>query len=86
MPVLARFYGIVIRMAFTRTFGAHFHATYGDCELIVGLNPLRVVQSDAPKRVHDLVLEWAQHHYLELLDAWHRCAESLPATPIAPLR
>ena len=86
MPVLAKFYGIVIRMAFSRASSAHFHAIYGDCELVVGLNPLRVIQSDAPARVHDLVLEWAEAHYFDLLAAWNRCGASLPAAPIAPLR
>lgn len=86
MPVLAKFYGIVIRMAYTPAFGAHFHATYENAELVVGLNPLRIIQSDAPPRVHALVLEWAEAHYVDLLDAWHRCGASLPAEPIAPLR
>jgi hypothetical protein len=36
MPVLSKFYGIVIRMAFTRAFVAHFHAIYGQSELVVG--------------------------------------------------
>ena len=86
MPVLSKFYGIIIRMAFTEAFGAHFHATYGDDEIVVGLNPLRIIQGDAPVRVRDLVLEWAHAHYLDLLNAWSRCATSQPAEPIAPLR
>ena len=36
MPVISKFYGIVIRMLFIRPFVAHFHAFYGDCELVVG--------------------------------------------------
>jgi hypothetical protein len=86
MPVLSKFYGIVIRMAFCRAFGAHFHATYGDSELVVGLNPLRIIQGDAPGRVRELVLEWARHHYSDLLAAWRRCAAAQPAQPIDPLR
>lgn len=86
MPVLSKFYGIIIRMAFSRAFGAHFHATYEDSELVVGLNPLRIIQGDAPHRVRDLVLEWAHAHYAELIAAWNRCAASRPAEPIAPLR
>lgn len=86
MPVLSRFYGIIIRMAFTKAFGAHFHATYEDSEIVVGLNPLRIIQGDAPARVRDLVLEWAQAHYADLLLAWNRCAAARPVEPIAPLR
>lgn len=86
MPVLSKFYGIIIRMVFSRALGAHFHATYEDSELVVGLNPLRIIQGDAPGRVRDLVLEWAYAHYAELIMAWNRCAASIPAEPIAPLR
>ncbi len=86
MPVLSKFYGIIIRMAFSRTFGAHFHATYEDSEIVVGLNPLRIIQGDAPDRVRDLVLEWAHAHYTDLMVAWNRCAAASPAQPIAPLR
>lgn len=85
MPVLSKFYGIIIRMAFCPTTGAHFHATYQEAELVVGLNPLRVIQGDAPSRVRDLVLEWARSRYPELLAAWRRCAAAQPAQPIAPL-
>lgn len=85
MPVLSKFYGIIIRMAFSPTASARFHATYGDSEIVVGLNPLRIIQGDVPARVRDLVLEWAKSHYMELLGAWQRCASAQPAEPIAPL-
>jgi hypothetical protein len=86
MPVLSKFYGIIIRMVFAQNLDARFHATYGDSEIVVGLSPLRIIQGDAPARVRELVLEWARHHYLDLIGAWHRCASALPAQPIAPLR
>lgn len=86
MPVLSKFYGIIIRMAFSQKLGARFHAIYGDSEIVVGLSPLRIIQGDAPARVRELVLEWAKTHYVELLGAWRRCASALPAEPIAPLR
>src|SRR5947208_15274332 len=60
MPVLSKFYGIVIRMVFTRSFTAHFHAISGHCELIVGSSPLRGIQGDAPGRVRALVLKEAK--------------------------
>jgi len=58
MPVLARFYGIVIRMLFLRQFVAHFHAFYENNELVVGLSPVRILQGEAPDRVRAMVLEW----------------------------
>jgi len=34
-----------MRMLIDQTFGTHFHAFYGDSELVIGLNPLRVIQA-----------------------------------------
>jgi hypothetical protein len=85
MPVLSKFYGIVIRMVFIRPFAAHFHAIYDQWELVVGISPLTVIQGDAPSRVRDMVLEWAATHQRELLDAWNRCGAAVPPLPIEPL-
>ena len=85
MPVLAKFYGIVIRMFQVRGMPARFHAIYQDSELVVEIEPLRIVQGSAPLRVADMVLEWARAHQTELLRAWQSvsCAQRPPA--IAPL-
>jgi len=86
MPVISKFYGIVIRMLFVRQFVAHFHAIYENCELIVGVAPLRIIQGDAPARVRAMVLEWASQHQEELLQAWHRLSAAQQPKPIEPLR
>jgi hypothetical protein len=80
MPVLARFYGIVIRMLSSRTFGTHFHAFYGDSELVIGLNPLRVIQGEAPSWVREWALDWVRHYQSELLLA--RTLEHAPKQSI----
>ena len=86
MPVISKFYGIVIRMLFLRTFVAHFHAIYENTELVVALNPLRILQGDAPARVRNMVLEWANQHQQELLEAWNRLSAAGQPKPIAPLQ
>ena len=86
MPVISKFYGIVIRMLFIRPFVAHFHAIYGNFELIVGVSPLRIIQGDAPGRVRAMVLEWAAQHQQELLQARDRLSVARPPLPIAPLQ
>lgn len=85
MPVLSKFYGIVIRMLTARGLHAQFHAFYGNSELVVDIWPLRVVQGDAPSRVREMVLEWATQHQQELLSAWHRSSFGRPPQAIAPL-
>ena len=85
MPVLAKFYGIVIRMLFVREFSAHFYAYYNNWELMIGVAPVRVIQGEAPARVSELVLEWANQHQYELLTAWNRLAQARVPEPIQPL-
>lgn len=66
MPVLAKFYGIVIRVLVHRTFGIHIHAIYGDAELVIALNPTRVIQGEAPDWVKGCALKWVRDHLKEI--------------------
>lgn len=85
MPVLAKFYGIVIRMVSAPPHRARFHAIYGNSELVVGIAPLTIVHGNAPARVQDMVLEWAAQHESELLESWNRCRRAEKPLVIAPL-
>src|SRR6185436_17608517 len=82
MPVLSKFYGIVIRMLFSQLFAPRFHAIYEQCEVVVQIHPLKIVSGDAPQRVCQMVLEWAKQHQQELLEAWSRCAVARKPVPI----
>ncbi|MBI2929237.1 MAG: DUF4160 domain-containing protein [Verrucomicrobia bacterium] len=86
MPVLSKFYGIVIRMLTARALTPRFHALYGGAELIVEIPTLRIINGSAPLRVVELVLEWAAQHQRELMEAWNRSLRALPPPPIAPLQ
>ena len=85
MPVISKFYGIVIRMLFIRPFTAHFHAIYENWELVVAISPVRIIQGNAPARVCKMVLEWTAQHQSELLDDWGRLARAQTPAPIEPL-
>lgn len=85
MPVLSKFYGIVIRILGAHAFAPRFHAIYNDSEIVVNIWPLVVVQGDAPRRVRAMVIEWASQHQQELLAAWNRCLAGGLPQPIAPL-
>jgi len=71
MPVLAKFSGIVMRKLIDRTFGTRLHAIYGDSELVIGLDPVRVIQGDVPQWVQECSLNWVRDHEDELLPIWH---------------
>ncbi|MBK9138460.1 MAG: DUF4160 domain-containing protein [Verrucomicrobia bacterium] len=85
MPVLAKFYGVVVRMLFAPLLGAHFYAIYGDHELVVRIGTLKIIQGDAPEDIKRLVLAWARRHQTELLDAWRLCQRGARPQPIGPL-
>ena len=46
-----------MRMLIDQPFGTHFHAFYGDSELVIGLNPLRVIQGEAAPWVRAWALD-----------------------------
>jgi len=79
MPVLAKYYGIVIRMLINQTFGTHFHVFFGDSELVIGLNPLRVIQGEVPRWVREWALDWVEHYQSDLRSA--RIFDHNVATP-----
>ena len=81
MPVLSKFDGIVIRMLIDRTFGMRLHAIYGDTELVMGLNPLRVIQGDVPSWVQEQTLDWATQHEEQFSQA--RNIDMSLATPVS---
>ena len=80
MPVLAKANGIEMRMLINQMFGTHFHAFYGDSELVIGLNPLRVIQGEAPPWVREWALDWVGHYQSRSLSA--RTIDLNMATPI----
>ena len=74
MPVIARFYGIVIKMYFSQSEHGvpHVHAIYGDFNAVFGIESQEMIEGDLPIRALRLVKEWAAMHRQELLDMWNR--------------
>jgi len=72
-------------MLVVRSFAARFHAIYGNTELVVAIDPVKIVQGDAPRRMRNMVLEWAAQHQQELLEAWEQLKAAKQPMPITPL-
>ena len=63
----------------------HFHALYAEYEAQIDIQTLEVIEGKLPRRALVMVLEWANEHRAELVDAWNLCrAKQLPK-PIRPL-
>ncbi|MCG3199026.1 MAG: hypothetical protein GHCLOJNM_03534 [bacterium] len=63
---------------------AHFHATYGDYEITVGIETGEV-EGRFPKRALRHVLEWQDIHKDELMDNWDLAMKEKPLKMIPPL-
>ncbi len=85
MPKISRFYGINIKMYYNDHLPPHFHAVYGDKELIVTINPIEILQGTASPKVRSLVLEWTALHQQELAQNWQRCRDAQAPLAIEPL-
>lgn len=70
MPVIARFYGIIIKMYFKEHGVPHFHAIYGEYNSVINVDTLETIEGDLPNRARKLVLEWAEKYQKELKKMW----------------
>ena len=86
MPEISRFYGIVIKMFYEDHSPPHFHAVYGDLEVLVAINTFAVLAGDFTPRALGLVIEWATLHQDELLADWERAQGQEPLLKIDPLK
>jgi len=70
MPVIARFYGILIKMYFREHGVPHFHAIYGEYIGVFDINTIEMIEGDLPPRALRLVKEWTTQHQSDLLEMW----------------
>jgi len=85
MPEISRFLGIIIRMFYNEHNPPHFHAIYNEFEAEIDINTLEIIAGDLPKRVRNLVIEWAIDHRDELMEDWELMRNDSKPKPIEPL-
>lgn len=73
MPVLSRFYGIVIRMYFQQAEHQppHIHAIYGDEVAAFNVETGNVIEGKLPQKADSMVREWIGIHQEELMHIWN---------------
>ncbi|MBI3740184.1 MAG: DUF4160 domain-containing protein [Chloroflexi bacterium] len=73
MPVIARFYGVVIKMYFSQSEHGvpHFHAIYAEYNAVFNIQTLEMIEGDLPSRAQRLVKEWATQYQAEMLEMWN---------------
>ncbi|MGL5576181.1 MAG: DUF4160 domain-containing protein [Sarcina sp.] len=70
MPVITRFYGIIIKMYPNDHLPPHFHAMYGEYAGLIDIRSLEMLEGDLPKRALKLIKEWSCEHQKELMEMW----------------
>jgi len=73
MPVIARFYGVVVKMYFSQSEHGvpHFHAIYGEYNAVFDIQTLEMIEGDLPVRAQRLIKEWGIQYQQELLRMWN---------------
>ena len=72
MPVISKFYGLVIRMYYNDKHAPHFHVWYAEQRALLAIQDSRLIAGRLPNRAYQLVMEWAELHRAELLANWER--------------
>ena len=71
MPEIARFYGIIIKIFFTREHNPpHFHAVYGEYNGTFEIETLNMIEGDLPLKAQALVKEWAAQYINDIMKMW----------------
>jgi hypothetical protein len=73
MPVISRFFGMIIKMYFRQSEHnpPHIHVLYGEYIGLIDIQTLEMFEGDLPPRALSLVKEWMSLHKDELLHIWN---------------
>jgi hypothetical protein len=84
MPVISRFFGVVIAMYWRDHAPPHFHAKYGDDEVTVDIQTGKI-NGVMSRRALTMIEEWRVLHLEELLENWQFAGTRQSLRRIAPL-
>lgn len=84
MPIISSFYGIIIFIFWRDHAPPHFHAKYGDDEVVIEIESGKVT-GKMPRRALIMVQQWRKIHQDELLQDWNLAEEKKALFAIEPL-
>ncbi len=72
MPVISRFYGLIIKMYFQQSehLPPHFHVIYAEYSAAITIDSGDILEGDLPNKALMLVREWLSLHRDELKAIW----------------
>ena len=83
MPIIARFYSILIKMYYIEDEHnpPHIHALYGEEVAAIDIQTGEVLEGYLPPKALAMVREWSKIHKYDLLHMW----ETQEFKPLSPL-
>ncbi|MCP9757434.1 DUF4160 domain-containing protein [Lacihabitans sp. CCS-44] len=85
MPQISAFFGILIYMYYNDHNPAHFHAKYGDYNVVISIENFGILEGSLPPKSLGMVVEWAALHKVELLENWELAKKHQSLIKIEPL-
>ena len=76
MPVISAFFGLIIRIYYSDHNPPHFHAQYGDDQVIIEIRSGKVLKGKVPARLQFFLELWRRKNTTEIMEAWD-CAQNL---------
>jgi hypothetical protein len=85
MPVLATFYGMIIRVYFYDHAPPHFHVEYAEHRAVFEIASGKLLGGGLPQRSARMVATWRRLHIAELRAAWQAASAGEMPDRIPPL-
>ncbi len=85
MPIISRFFGIVIVLYWNDHTPPRFHAKYSGEEAVIEIKTGKILKGSLSKRGMILIEEWRKLHSNELMDDWELARQRKPLRYITPL-
>lgn len=84
MPVISRFYGMIVKMFFLASEHnpPHIHVVYGEYVGLIDIRTCEMLQGDLPQKALKIVQEWMALHQAALLKMW----ETQDIYPLPPIQ
>jgi hypothetical protein len=86
VPLICKFYGILIYIYWNDHAPPHFHAEYGEFEALINIETLEIIKGELPKTALELVRRWAKNHKKELEEDWILAQQKQSLKKIEPLQ
>ena len=89
MPVIAMFYGLIVRMYFFDTdkhHVPHIHVEFGEFSVVLAIADGEVLAGEIPKSKLKLAQAWVEIHRDELMADWKLAVEGREVFKIDPLK